>query len=83
MHAHGAVVFGRTLGDARSCPVSAVASSTISHPHGTVPVVTQYGMLPLHVAVECKASAEVVQAVLAAYPDAVKEKGQVRLPAVS
>ena len=40
-------------------------------------------MLPLHVAFEKEASVEVVQAVLAAYPDAVKEKDQVRLLAVS
>ena len=40
-------------------------------------------MLPLHLAVQNQASAEMVQAVLAAYPDAIKEKGEVRLPAVS
>ena len=60
-----------------------LASCTLSHAHGTVLIVTQYGRLPLHVAIEKKASAEVVQAVLAAYPDAAKEKGEVRLPAAS
>ena len=60
-----------------------LASCTLSHAHGTVLIVTQYGRLPLHVGLQSQASAEVVQAVLAAYPDAVKAKDQVRLPAVS
>ena len=48
-----------------------------------MPIVTQEERLPLHVGLEKQASAEVVQAVLAAYPDATKEKDNVRLPAVS
>ena len=46
-------------------------------------IVTQDGRLPLHVGLEKQASAEVVQAMLAAYPDAAKQKDDVRLPAVS
>ena len=55
----------------------------LSPERGTVPIATQNGWLPLHVAVACGASVEAVQAVLAAYPDATKEKNKVRLPAVS
>ena len=48
-----------------------------------MPIVTQNGRLPLHYGLEKQASVEVVQAVLAAYPDATKEKDKVWLPAAS
>ena len=40
----------------------------------------QDGGLPLHVAAANQASEDLVAALLTAYPDAAKEKDQVRLP---
>ena len=82
MHAHSALGPVRTLGAARCCP-PLMASRPLAHLPATAPIVIQDGRLPLHVGLENKAPVEVVQAVLDAYPDAIKEKTDVRLPAIS
>ena len=62
---------------ARVALATAAHGLTASHPASLGPC-SQNGMLPLHIALQYKAPDVVVLAVLAAHPEAIKEKDNVR-----